>query len=401
MKIRPVILCGGSGTRLWPESNKNTPKQFINFGGWSLFQKTLERIKDKVFDAPIISTNVKYLVEIKKNLKKLKITKYKIILEPQKKNTAPAILTSALLNEVPINQPLVYFSSDHLIENFNIFKRAIKKNKKHLNSNNVILFAIKPTNPNIEYGYLLLDKDKKGISKVKRFIEKPKLSKARKIYKKKAYWNSGIFFIRKDSLIKNFKKYQSSTFNNCNKALIKSSYKKKIIYLKKSFFSKNSSKSFDKAILEKTNNINAIKLNIIWTDLGSWKEISKMYNKNKHKYFKKKNVYLKPWGNYTNIYRGKGFLVKELVVNSKASLSLQKHFYRSEHWMITKGKPLVTVNSKKFLKKVNDIIEIPKGAIHRIKNPYKEKVKIIEVQLGSILKENDIVRYEDIYGRIR
>ena len=127
MKIRPVILCGGSGTRLWPESNKNTPKQFINFGGWSLFQKTLERIKDKVFDAPIISTNVKYLVEIKKNLKKLKITKYKIILEPQKKNTAPAILTSALLNEVPINQPLVYFSSDHLIENFNIFKRAIKK----------------------------------------------------------------------------------------------------------------------------------------------------------------------------------------------------------------------------------------------------------------------------------
>ena len=224
MKIRPVILCGGAGTRLWPESNKNTPKQFINFGGWSLFQKTLERTKDKVFDAPIISTNIKYLVEIKKNLKKLKIRKYKIILEPQKKNTGPAILTSALLNEIPNNQPLVYFSSDHLIENFNVFKRSIKKNQKYLNNNNVILFGIKPTNPNTEYGYLLLNKNKKGISKVKKFIEKPNLYKAKKIYKKKAYWNSGIFFIRKDSLIKNFKKYQLNTFKNCYKALINSSY---------------------------------------------------------------------------------------------------------------------------------------------------------------------------------
>ena len=116
MKIRPVILCGGAGTRLWPQSKTNIPKQFIDFGGWNLFKRSLERIKNPIFDHPIISTNLKYLKEVKKNLKEVKILKYIIILEPAKRNTAPAILSSALIDEVPYEQPLMYFSADHLIK---------------------------------------------------------------------------------------------------------------------------------------------------------------------------------------------------------------------------------------------------------------------------------------------
>ena len=134
--------------------------------------------------------------------------------------------------------------------------------------------------------------------------------------------------------------------------------------------------------------------------LGSWKEILFMFKKNKKKYFKKKNIFYRPWGSYTNLYNGNNFLIKELNVKSKGVLSLQKHFHRSEHWLITQGVPKITLNKKSFSKKLNETIFIPKGAIHRIQNPYKKTVKIMEAQLGSILKETDIVRYEDIYGRV-
>ena len=126
-----------------------------------------------------------------------------------------------------------------------------------------------------------------------------------------------------------------------------------------------------------------------------------MYLKNKAKYFKKKNVYYRPWGRYVNLFEGQNFLIKELTVNSKSSISLQKHHHRSEHWMITQGKPKITINKKKFFKKENDSVFIPAGSTHRIENLYKKPIKIIEVQIGSILKESDIVRFQDIYGRIK
>ena len=158
--------------------------------------------------------------------------------------------------------------------------------------------------------------------------------------------------------------------------------------------------SFDYAILEKSNNINCIKLNIPWSDLGSWQEIANVFKKNKMKYFNKKNVYYRPWGKYTNLYTGKGFLVKELVINSKSSISLQKHHHRSEHWTITSGKPRITINRKKFFKNVEDTVFVPKGAVHRIENLFRKPVKIMEIQTGAILKETDIVRFKDIYGRV-
>ena len=399
MKIKPVILCGGGGTRLWPESKKNIAKQFIDFGGWTLLQKTLQRIKSPIFDYPIISTNLSYLKLVHKYLQKNKIKKYKIILEPFKKNTAAAILSSVLLEEVIFDQPVIFFPADHLIENTNQFNKSINLNKKYLSKDNIFIFGIKPNSPSSEYGYFLTEKISNNINKVVKFIEKPNTSYAKKIIKKKGCWNSGILLARKDSIINNFIKYQSKTLKLCIDAVHKSKVSNNVYYLEKKSFKKIRDESFDYAILEKSKNINAIKLNIPWSDLGSWKEIANIFKKNKSKYYKKTNVFYRPWGKYTNLYSGKGFLVKELVVNSKSSISLQKHKHRSEYWTVTSGKPKITINKRKFFKKVNETAFIPKGAKHRIENLFKKPVKIMEIQTGPILKETDIVRYKDIYGR--
>ena len=400
MKIKPVILCGGAGTRLWPKSKSNLPKQFIDFGGWTLFQKTLLRIKNPIFDYPIISTNLIYLNLVRKYLSKYRMKKYKIILEPSKKNTAPAILSCALSKEVTYEQPMIFFPADHLIEKTKQFNRSINLNKKYLNKDNIFIFGIKPNSPSSQYGYFLTKKISKSLNRVVKFIEKPNIRNAKKIVKKKGLWNSGIFFARKDSIINNFKKYQFKTLKLCIHSVNRSKISKNACYLNKKSFKKIQAKSFDYAILEKSKNINGIKLNIPWSDLGSWKEISNIFKNNRSKYFKKNNVFYRPWGKYINLFSGKNFLVKELVVNSKSSISLQKHKHRSEHWTITSGKPEITINKRKFFKNVNETVFIPQGAIHRIENPSKKPVKIMEIQTGAILKETDIIRYKDIYGRV-
>jgi len=400
MKIKPVILCGGAGTRLWPKSKSNLPKQFIDFGGWTLFQKTLLRIKNPIFDYPIISTNLIYLNLVRKYLSKYRMKKYKIILEPSKKNTAPAILSCALSKEVTYEQPMIFFPADHLIEKTNLLNRSINLYKKHLNKDNIFIFGIRPNSPSSQYGYFLTKKISKSLNRVVKFIEKPNIRNAKKIVKKKGLWNSGIFFARKDSIINNFRKYQFKTLKLCIHSVNRSKISKNACYLNKKSFKKIQAKSFDYAILEKSKNINGIKLNIPWSDLGSWKEISNIFKNNRSKYFKKNNVFYRPWGKYINLFSGKNFLVKELVVNSKSSISLQKHKHRSEHWTITSGKPEITINKRKFFKNVNETVFIPQGAIHRIENPSKKPVKIMEIQTGAILKETDIIRYKDIYGRV-
>ncbi|WP_440680854.1 sugar phosphate nucleotidyltransferase [Candidatus Pelagibacter sp. HIMB1623] len=401
MKIRPVILCGGAGTRLWPNSKNHQAKQFIDFGNWTLLGKTLERTKASIYDAPIISTNKKYLSKVKQNLRKNKIKKYKIVVEPAKRNTAPAILSTALIKDIPENQPLMFFTADHLIEKMNIFNKAINKNKTKLNENNIFVFGIKPKSPTSDYGYFLTKKIKGSINKVTRFIEKPKEAKAKEIIRKNGYWNSGMFYLRKDSIINNFKKYNPTIYRNCVTAVNKAKYKSNTYHLNKASFIKATAKSFDYAILEKTKQINAIKLDIPWSDLGSWKEILKMYDKNKNKYIKKKNIYFRPWGRYINLFEGKEFLIKELHVKPKGILSLQKHHHRAEHWLVTQGNAKITLNKDIITKKPGEHIFIPLEAIHRVQNPGQKPVKIVEAQVGSILKETDIVRYQDVYGRIK
>ena len=194
MKIRPVILCGGAGTRLWPNSKNHQAKQFIDFGNWTLLGKTLERVKASIFDAPIISTNSKYLKQVKQHLKKHKIKKFKIVLEPAKRNTAPAILRTALIKDIPNHQPLMFFAADHLIEKTSTFNKAININKTNLTDQNIFIFGIKPTSPSSEYGYFITKKVKGNINKVTKFIENPQKIKLKKLLSKKDVGTRECFF---------------------------------------------------------------------------------------------------------------------------------------------------------------------------------------------------------------
>jgi mannose-1-phosphate guanylyltransferase/mannose-6-phosphate isomerase len=401
MKIKPVILCGGSGTRLFPGLKNFPSKQFIDFGGWNLFEKTLDRIKFRIFDTPIISTNKTYVDLIIKALKKKKITKYKIVLEPSKKNTAAAIISVSLLDEINLSQPILFLPSDHLIQQKEIFNKVLNSNLKNLHNKNIFIFGIKPKTPRSDYGYLLNKKINKNINKVINFIEKPKKILAIKLIKKRALWNSGIVLASKESIINNAKKYQKSLFNHCLKSLNKINQNKKIISLSQKYFNKIIPISFDYAILEKAKEINSVYLNISWSDLGSWSEIFKIIKTKIKKKKIKKNTFYRPWGLYKNYFRGEKFLLKELTVNHNSSISLQKHYHRSELWTVTSGRPRITVGKKVFFKNINDSIFIPKGSVHRIENIYKKPVKIVEAQLGNILKETDIVRYKDVYGRVK
>ncbi|MBL6857775.1 MAG: mannose-6-phosphate isomerase [Pelagibacteraceae bacterium] len=401
MKIKPVILCGGSGTRLFPGFKHVPSKQFIDFGGWTLFEKTLDRIKNPIFDTPIISTNKIYKDLVLKALRNKKVLKYKIVLESSKKNTAAAIISSSLLDEIKINQPILFIPSDHFIQKKKIFNNILLSNIKNLNNKNIFIFGIKPTTPRSDYGYLLNKKIKKNINKVVEFIEKPKKKLAEKLVKKKALWNSGIVLARKDSIINNVKIYQKNLFSYCLKSLNKVNQDKKIIRLNKRFFDKITAISFDYAILEKAKEINSISLNISWSDLGSWSEIFKVLKTQIKSKLIKKNTFYRPWGFYKNYFEGEKFLLKELTINGNSSISLQKHFYRSEHWTVTQGKPKITIGKKVFFKNINESVFVPKGSIHRIENIYKKPIKIVEAQLGNILKETDIVRFQDIYGRIK
>jgi mannose-6-phosphate isomerase-like protein (cupin superfamily) len=176
---------------------------------------------------------------------------------------------------------------------------------------------------------------------------------------------------------------------------------KKNFTLNKKFFDKIAPISFDYAVLEKIKEINSVSLNVEWSDLGSWSEIFKVLKNQIKKSTIRKNTFYRPWGFYKNYFKGEKFLLKELTIKAKSSISLQKHHHRSEHWTITQGNPKITIGKKVFFRNINESVFVPKGAVHRIENIYKKPVKIIEAQLGSILKETDITRFKDIYGRIK
>ena len=409
MKITPVILCGGAGTRLWPNSRKNIPKQFIDFGGWTLFEKTLQRVKNSIYNSPKIITNSLYLKNVQNLLVKYKFKKCEIILEPIKRNTAPAIALATIGQTV--SQALAIFPSDHFIENNKKFNKILKKNKRFIenkkfwNKKDIFLFGIKPKTPSEQYGYFLPEEKRRGISKVKKFLEKPSISNAKKIINRGGYWNSGMLFGTAEAFHNCFTEHDPKTLKYCYQAYEKgtTNYNAKSIVTKvnKKIFKKINTRSFDYAVLEKHNYVKGIKLDIDWTDLGNWFEILKIFNKKRTKYLKKKNLFKRPWGHYINLFRGKGFLIKELFVKPKGILSLQKHYHRSERWLITQGKAKITLDNKVFFKSINETISIPKGSIHRIENNSKKPVRIMEAQIGNILKETDIVRFQDIYGRVK
>ena len=460
MKIKPIILCGGEGTRLWPESRKKHPKQFIKINGKSLLKHAIDRVIGVNFDPITICSNANFLDQIKEETKNINC---KIYVEPAKKNTAAAILAAVNDDDLTFYQPVLIISSDHIIEKKKVFQKQIMKLSNNLDMYKIFIFGVKPDYPETGYGYLYSKKINKNINKVDKFIEKPNLNRAKKLFKNNNYlWNSGMFLSNKSALLNEFSILQNKLALQVCDSYINAKTTNHIVTLDNKYYSKIKSISFDHAILEKSKNVFSAKLSSDWKDVGSWMQKWEIEKKDKDNNYIKgnilknnvknsyissnrtivasnlknvlavdnndvlylsdlknnnlKNLYpiinkkfpkitdqhtttLRPWGQFTNIFVGKDFQVKELVVKPGAILSLQKHKYRSENWVVVQGKANVTLNKKNISLNKADSIFIPQGAVHRIENRQKSILKIIEVQTGSYLGEDDIIRIKDIYGR--
>ena len=460
MKIKPIILCGGEGTRLWPESRKKHPKQFIKINGKSLLKHAIDRVTGVNFDPITICSNANFLDQIKEETKNINC---KIYVEPAKKNTAAAILAAVNDDDLTFYQPVLIISSDHIIEKKIVFQKQIKKLSNNLDMYKIFIFGVKPDYPETGYGYLYSKKINKNFNKVDKFIEKPNLNRAKKLIKNNNYlWNSGVFLSNKSALLNEFSVLQNKLALQVCDSYINAKTTNHIVALDNKYYSKIKSISFDHAILEKSKNVFSAKLSSDWKDVGSWMQKWEIEKKDKDNNYIKgnilknnvknsyissnrtivasnlknllavdnndvlylsdlknnnlKNLYpiinkkfpkitdqhattLRPWGQFTNIFVGKDFQVKELVVKPGAILSLQKHKYRSENWVVVQGKANVTLNKKNISLNKSDSIFIPQGAVHRIENRQKSILKIIEVQTGSYLGEDDIIRIKDIYGR--
>lgn len=459
-----IILAGGSGSRLWPLSRELYPKQLLNIiSDKSLLQSTFERLTRCMKENQILSiTNIKHAANVKMQIQEL--TDNPVVLsEPVAKNTAPAIALAVkyILQTTGDDPVIIVVPSDHLIKDNEKFADTVRKGEKLAQEGYIVTFGIQPDYPETGYGYINTLKPLNLGYKVKEFVEKPDLITAEKYLKAGTYyWNSGIFMFKASVMMKEIEKLAPDIAKITNNVDFTKS--KEIPFVE---FDKMPSISIDYAIMEKSDKIALLKLESDWNDLGSWKSIYDVSNKDennnvfvghvidegsknsfvyassklvttigledtviietedailackkdktqdvKHIYetLKKQNddthlvhktVY-RPWGFYTVIAQGNGFQSKILHVNPGQKLSIQSHNHRSEHWVVLNGTAKVILEGKELILSPGHSVDIPVKAIHSLQNPYKEDVEVIEVQKGDILLEDDIIRYEDMYGRV-
>ena len=476
--IIPVILCGGSGSRLWPLSRQSYPKQFwplIKNSKYSLLQHTYLRIKNiPNLMAPLIITNERYRYLVLEQMKEINIDNLEIILEPEGRNTAPAIALAALhsISNSEKNPTLLIFSADHFINNEKDFEVAIQNCIQAMRDENIYIFGASPTRPETGYGYIEIENSEtlcnnnKSPIKVKRFIEKPQKEDAIKFLNSDNFlWNSGIFLFKSKTILDELYKYCPQILTQCKDALQTKQRDNYFIRPIKEYFLKSPELSIDVAVLEKSFSVFVIPLNVGWSDIGDWEKIweispkdkngnatngdvfleqsnnSYIYSqsrfvvgigvdqltiidnddsllvidKNKNHLLKETvntlkkrgkkesfshNKQFRPWGSYKTINSGEKWLVKEIIVKSGEKLSLQSHSHRAEHWIVVNGTALAEVDGVEKLVKENESIYIPLGCKHRLSNPGKKDINLIEVQTGSHLSEEDIIRYDDVYDRI-
>ena len=475
--IIPVILSGGSGTRLWPLSRESYPKQFLALDSRTkktLLQKTYERLLGlEGLENPILICNEDHRFIVAEQFREINIDPQAIILEPVGRNTAPAIAVAALqaisLGKDPL---LLILAADHLIENISEFKSVIQSAKSYAKKGRLVTFGIIPTCAETGYGYIETkespnqENQNPGLE-IQNFIEKPNKDIAEKLIKDSRYtWNSGMFLFKASSIINELEKFSPDIINCCKVAIEKDILDLDFLRLEEESFKKCPKISLDVAVMEKTKLGTVLPLNVGWSDIGSWKSLWNISQKNNDGNYingriiaeKSKNCYLKseqrlivgigienlivvdtndailvankdqsqnignivkslsslefpegkmhrkiyrPWGNYTTIVEGNRWLVKLIEVKPNASLSLQMHHHRAEHWVVVNGTALIEKDGDKQLLSENESTFIPLGCKHRLSNPGKMKLELIEVQSGTYLDEEDIIRFEDSYGRIK
>jgi len=396
-KLRPIILAGGIGKRLWPLSTESHPKQFIPiFKELSLFDLTLQRINNNLFKRPIIVTSEKYLEQIQDSFERTGLKPSLIVLEPESKNTlSPIISASILSNKELKDEKFIAMPSDHYISNNLNFYKACKKTLK-IDKENLFLFGVKPEYPSQEYGYIKGEKDKIE------FIEKPSTEIAKRLFKQRnIFWNSGIFIFGKEWILNKSKEIDAINFKKINEAIQKGERIGNLFYLKDSHFTKTKSISFDKGFVEKCNDISMFPLDAGWTDLGSWVSLRALEENQLPSIYKStldKKIE-RPWGSFQILLETSSTKLKLIKVMPKQKLSLQKHKFRSERWHVIKGRAKVVRDNEKFTLELGDTIDIEKSQTHSLENVEDNPLEIVEIQTGEYLGEDDIIRLEDIYGR--
>jgi len=469
--ITPVILSGGSGTRLWPLSRKALPKQLLALAGTStMLQETAARATGEGFVAPLIISNQEHRFLIAEQLRAAGIAHAGIILEPVGRNTAPAAAVAALKAlEGDPEALILLMPSDHVVGDRAAFHRAVAIAARAAQRGALVTFGIRPVAPETGYGYIkaaqpLADVD--GALAIERFVEKPDAQTAQGYLSEGGYfWNSGMFLFRAQSFLDELMRLQPRMLEACRDALAHSHRDMDFIRLGEPAFVACPSDSIDYAVMEHARSAAVVPVEMAWNDVGSWQSLwdiaardaggnavlgDVVTEKTKNSYIRSegplvaavgvddlvivatkdavlvsrrnasqdvkkivdqlegagrdKHVYHalvhRPWGTYETVDSGPNFQVKHIMVKPGAKLSLQMHHHRAEHWIVVDGTALVTCDDRQFVLKANESTYIPLGAKHRLENPGKLPLQLIEVQSGTYLSEDDIVRFEDTYGRV-
>ena len=462
----PVILSGGSGTRLWPLSREAFPKQFLNLlGECSMLQATWERVAPLATGAPIVVAGEDHRFMVAEQLREAGCEGATILLEPVARNTAPAIAVAALEAMLDGDDPLLLvLPSDHVIVDAPAFRLAVEAAAVAAQQGELVTFGIVPTGPETGYGYIKAAAGE-GVRRVERFVEKPDATTAAGYVASGDYvWNSGMFLFRASVYLAELERFHPDMLAACRQALANARRDADFVRLSKDAFAASPSDSIDYAVMEKTSHAAVLPIDAGWNDVGSWSALWQVAeqdgdgnahhgdviardcrntlawgdgrlvallgledvvvvdtadavlvaHKDKVQDVKEivatlklagrseptlhRKVY-RPWGSYDSIDMGERFQVKRITVKPGAALSLQMHHHRAEHWIVVSGTGRITRGEDVILLAENQSTYIPLGVKHRLENPGVVPLELIEVQSGSYLGEDDIVRFEDVYGR--